>query len=130
MILILLESHGLVKNCAAINTFNLYSIVYMTSHSNMQNKMTMISKIRKILTKKAIQPAIPPSILAFFKAKSNAKEAVKPIQYMSINSYSYRPQLYRKPHGSSDLVKRGHAWHDQTSLDLGDIALVGADPLR
>ena len=57
----------------------------MTSHSNMQNKMTMISKIRKILTKKAIQPAIPPSILAFFKAKSNAKGAVKPIQYMSIN---------------------------------------------
>ena len=102
----------------------------MTSHSNTQNKMTMITKIRKILTRKAIQPAIPPSILAFFKAKSNAKEAVKPIQYMSINSYSYRPQLYRKPHGSSDLVKRGHAWHDQTSLDLGDIALVGANPFR
>ena len=56
----------------------------MTSHSNTQNKMTMITKIRKILTRKAIQPAIPPSILAFFKAKSNAREAVKPIQYIDI----------------------------------------------
>ena len=56
----------------------------MTSHSNTQNKMTMIIKIRKILTKKAIQPAIPPSILAFFKAKSNAREAVKPVQYIDI----------------------------------------------
>ena len=85
MILLLLECHGLVKNCAAINTFDLYIIVYTTSHSNIQNKTMMISQMRKILTKKAIQPAIPSSILAFFKAKSNAKGAVKPIQYMSIN---------------------------------------------
>lgn len=48
----------------------------------------IISPIRKILTKEETQPAIPPSILAFFKAKSNATGAVKPIQYMSINSYS------------------------------------------
>ena len=56
----------------------------MTSHINTQNKMTMITKIRKILTRKAIQPAIPPSILAFFKAKSNANDAIIPIQYIDI----------------------------------------------
>ena len=46
----------------------------------MQNNNTIISRMRKILTKKAIQPAIPPSIRASFKAKSNANGAVIPIQ--------------------------------------------------
>ena len=58
----------------------------MTSHSNMENKKTMISKIRKILTKGAMQPIMPPSssIRASFMAKSNANDAVIPIQYIDI----------------------------------------------
>ena len=50
----------------------------------MENKKTMISKMRKILTKGAMQPIMPPSILATFKATSNAKDAVIPIQYIDI----------------------------------------------
>ena len=82
MILILLESHGLVKNCAAINTFNLYSLYDFSQQHAEQNDDDF--KDKKNLDKESDTASHTSFYLSLFKAKSNAREAVKPIQYIDI----------------------------------------------